>query len=128
MRGFLEEYRERHGLVPRRIDQQEALERCLFALINEGFRILDEGVAAGPEDIDVIYVLGYGWPRHRGGPMFYAHTLGLGRLVEGLERYHRAHPDVPALRPCGLLRRLAADGGPPIHKWRSVIKKLHSQL
>lgn len=125
---FLEEYRARHGLLPRRIDQQEVLERCLYVLINEGFQILEEGIAAGPEDIDAIYVLGYGWPRHRGGPMFYAHMLGLERLADRLEHYQQAHPDVAYLQPCSLLRRLVASGSPPIRKWRDGIKKLHSQL
>ncbi|XP_049904423.1 peroxisomal bifunctional enzyme isoform X1 [Epinephelus moara] len=125
---FLEEYRARHGLVARNIDQQEVLERCLYSLINEGFRILEDGIAAGPEDIDVIYVFGYGWPRHRGGPMFYAGMVGLAKVLERLEHYHQAHPDVPSLQPCGLLRRLVASGSPPVNKWREVIKKLHSQL
>lgn len=125
---FLEEYRARHGLVARRIDHQEVLERCLYSLINEGFHILEDGIAAGPEDIDAIYVFGYSWPRHRGGPMFYAGMVGLPKVLERLEHYHQAHPDVPYLQPCGLLRRLVASGSPPIHKWREVIKKLHSQL
>lgn len=128
LHSFLEEYRARHGLVARRINHQEVLERCLYALINEGFRILDDGFAAGPEDIDTIYVFGYGWPRHRGGPMFYAATVGLARVLERLEHYHQAHPDVPYLEPCSLLRRLVASGSPPVHKWREVIKKLCSQL
>uniref|UniRef100_A0A3B5K103 Peroxisomal bifunctional enzyme n=1 Tax=Takifugu rubripes TaxID=31033 RepID=A0A3B5K103_TAKRU len=128
LHNFLDEYRARHGLVPRCIDQQEVLERCLFVLINEGFQILEEGIAAGPEDIDAIYVFGYGWPRHRGGPMFYADMVGLERVVERLERYHQAHPNVPYLQPSGLLRRLVANGSPPIHKWRNVIKNRNSQL
>eukprot|EP00064_Thunnus_orientalis_P013004 superscaffoldBa00002062_g13041 len=125
---FLDEYRARHGLVARRIDHQEVLERCLYSLINEGFRILEDGIAAGPEDIDMIYVFGYGWPRYRGGPMFYAGMVGLERVLERLEHYHQAHPDVPYLQPCGLLRRLVASGSPPVHKWSEVIKKVHSQL
>lgn len=128
LHGFLDEYRARHGLVPRRIDQQEVLERCLFSLINEGFQILEEGIAAGPEDIDVIYVLGYGWPAHRGGPMFYADMVGLEKVAGRLEHYHQAHPSVPYLQPCGLLRRLVASGSPPIHTWRNGIKELRSQL
>lgn len=128
LHSFLDEYRGRHGLVPRRIDQQEVLERCLFVLINEGFHILEEGIAAGPEDIDAIYVFGYGWPRHRGGPMFYASLVGLERLAQRLEHYHQAQPNVPYLQPCGLLRRLVASGSPPIHRWRSSIEEPHSQL
>ncbi|KAM9347007.1 peroxisomal bifunctional enzyme [Symphorus nematophorus] len=128
LHSFLEGYRVRHGLVARRIDHQEVLERCLYALINEGFHILEDGIAAGPEDIDTIYVFGYGWPRHRGGPMFYAGMVGLEKVLERLEHYQQAHPDVPNLQPCNLLRRLVASGSPPIHRWREVIKKLHSQL
>lgn len=128
LRGFLEEYRARHSLAARRIDHQEVLERCLYAMINEGFRLLEDGMAAGPEDVDVIYLFGYGWPRHRGGPMFYAGTVGLARVLERLEHYHRAHPDVPYLEPANLLRKLVASGSPPIGKWRETIKRLHSQL
>ncbi|CAN9497833.1 unnamed protein product [Ophioblennius macclurei] len=125
---FLEEYRARHGLVARRIDPQEVLERCLYSMINEGFRILEEGIAAGPEDIDVIYVFGYSWPRHRGGPMFYAHMVGLPKILERLEHYHQAHPDVPTLQPSNLLKKLVANGSPPIQNWKEAIKKLNSRL
>ena len=128
LQSFLEEYRARHGLVARRIDHQEVLERCLYVLINEGFHILEDGIAAGPEDIDVIYVFGYGWPRHRGGPMFYASMVGLAKVLERLEHYHQAHPDVPSLQPSSLLRRLVARGSPPVQRWREVIEKPHSQL
>ncbi|KAM6978496.1 peroxisomal bifunctional enzyme [Tautogolabrus adspersus] len=126
--SFLEEYRARHGLVARRISNQEVLERCLYAMINEGFRILEDGIAAGPEDIDIIYVFGYGWPRHRGGPMFYANMVGLEIVLEKLEHYAQANPDVPTLQPCSLLRRLVASGSPPVNKWREVIKNVRSQL
>ncbi|XP_029968678.1 peroxisomal bifunctional enzyme-like [Salarias fasciatus] len=126
--NFLKDYRARHGLVARRIDHQEVLERCLYSMINEGFRILEDGIAAGPEDIDVIYVFGYSWPRHRGGPMFYAHMVGLPKVLERLEHYHQAHPDVPSLQPCNLLRKLVANGSPPIQKWKEVMKKINSRL
>ncbi|CAJ1079240.1 peroxisomal bifunctional enzyme [Xyrichtys novacula] len=125
---FLEDYRARHGLVARRISNQEVLERCLYAMINEGFRILEDGIAAGPEDIDIIYVFGYGWPRHRGGPMFYANMVGLPIVLERLEHFAQANPDVPTLQPCNLLRKLVASGSPPISKWREAMKNVHSQL
>ena len=125
---FLEEYRIKHGISPRQIDRQEVVERCLFALINEGFRSLDDGIAAGPEDIDMIYVFGYGWPRHRGGPMFYAGMVGLPRVLTRLEHYRQAHPEVPHLEPSPLLRRLVASGSPPINKWRDFLQRPHSQL
>ncbi|KAL2081388.1 hypothetical protein ACEWY4_023241 [Coilia grayii] len=125
---LLEEYRLKHGIRPRRVDRQEVVERCLFALINEGFRILDDGIAAGPEDIDMIYVFGYGWPRHRGGPMFYAGMVGLPKVLERLEHYWQAHPDVPHLEPSALLRRLVDSGSPPIDTWRDFLQRPHSQL
>ncbi|KAK7939528.1 hypothetical protein WMY93_002854 [Mugilogobius chulae] len=121
-------YRARQGLVSRRIDSKEVLERCLYSLINEGFRILEDGIAAGPEDIDMIYVFGYGWPRHRGGPMFYASQVGLDRVLQALEHYQQLHPDVPHLQPSRLLRKLVSSGSPPIHRWKEVIKKPHSAL
>ncbi|CAL1582378.1 unnamed protein product [Knipowitschia caucasica] len=128
LQRFLEQYRARQGLVSRRIDSEEVLERCLYALINEGFHILHEGIAAGPEDIDMIYVFGYGWPRHRGGPMFYASQVGLARVLQRLEHYHQLHPDVPHLQPSSLLRQLVSSGSPPIQRWKEAIRKPHSAL
>jgi 3-hydroxyacyl-CoA dehydrogenase len=65
----------------------EIVERCIYALVDEGARILEEGIAASPADIDVIWCNGYGFPRHRGGPMFHADTVGLGTVVEAMRRY-----------------------------------------
>ncbi|CAE7760884.1 EHHADH, partial [Symbiodinium microadriaticum] len=65
---LIEEHRNAMGIAPRVISDDEIVERCMYALVNEGFRILDEGIAAGPADIDVVYVNGYGFPRYRGGP------------------------------------------------------------
>ncbi|HEY6451367.1 MAG TPA: 3-hydroxyacyl-CoA dehydrogenase NAD-binding domain-containing protein [Steroidobacteraceae bacterium] len=80
--------RARALAVPaREHSEQEILERCLFALMNEGFRILAEGVVERASDIDVVWTSGYGFPRYRGGPMFYAESLGLGALLAGIERY-----------------------------------------
>ncbi len=67
--------------------EQEILERCLYPLINEGFRILEEGVAQRASDIDVVWCAGYGFPRYRGGPLFYAEEIGLDRVLEGIKRY-----------------------------------------
>jgi 3-hydroxyacyl-CoA dehydrogenase len=71
------------------IGNREILERCLYSLLNEGFRILEEGVAQRSSDIDVVWSAGYGFPRYRGGPMFYAQTLGLQTLLTGLARYQQ---------------------------------------
>ncbi|XP_051999028.1 peroxisomal bifunctional enzyme [Xyrauchen texanus] len=128
IQNLLEVYRSRYGIQPRNISSQEIIERCLFALANEGFRILEDGIAARPEDIDVIYLFGYGFPRHRGGPMFYASMVGLQRVLERLEHYQQTHPDVPYLEPSPLLKKLVACGSPPIQNWGDHIKKMYSHL
>ena len=75
------------GIERRTIEASEIVERLMFALINEGADILAEGVAQRASDIDVIYAFGYGFPRYRGGPMFYADTIGLSAVVDGIQRY-----------------------------------------
>ncbi|KAG9271750.1 peroxisomal bifunctional enzyme [Astyanax mexicanus] len=125
---FLQDYRLRYGIPSRRISAQEVVERCVFALANEGFRVLEDGMAAGPEDIDMVYVFGYGWPRHRGGPMFHAAQVGLPRVLQRLEFYYRENPDIPHLQPSTLLRRLVGAGSPPIQQWKQYIRSTHSQL
>jgi 3-hydroxyacyl-CoA dehydrogenase len=77
------------GVPQQTHSEQEILERCLYPLLNEGFRILEEGVAQRASDIDVVWAAGYGFPRYRGGPMFYAETIGLPALLEGMERYSK---------------------------------------
>ena len=72
---------------PREHSQQEIIERCLYPLLNEGLRILEQGVALRASDIDVVWTAGYGFPRYRGGPMFYADTIGLPALLEGMQKY-----------------------------------------
>jgi 3-hydroxyacyl-CoA dehydrogenase len=67
--------------------EQEILERCLYPLLNEGIRVLEEGIAIRASDIDVVWASGYGFPRYRGGPMFYANTLGLKALLDGMRKY-----------------------------------------
>ena len=92
----------------RTISEQEILERCLFAQINEGAKILEEKIAIRPSDIDIVWINGYGWPVYRGGPMFYADTVGLAKVVERLESYGDRLGKSFAISP--LLRQLAADG------------------
>ncbi|XP_020861413.1 peroxisomal bifunctional enzyme [Phascolarctos cinereus] len=116
---FLSEYRQNHNIEPRVITPDEILERTVYSLINEGFRILEEGMAAGPEHIDVIYNNGYGWPKHTGGPMFYASTVGLPTVVEKLQKYYQKNLDIPKLEPCNLLKKLASQGNPPLQEWQS---------
>jgi 3-hydroxyacyl-CoA dehydrogenase len=89
--------------------EQEILDRCLFPLLNEGFRILEDGIVQRSSDIDVVWTSGYGFPRYRGGPMFYAETIGLKRLLEGMERW-RAEFGPMHWEPAPLLMRLVATG------------------
>ena len=94
------------GIERRQISDQEIVERCIYALINEGCRILGEGVALRAVDIDITYVYGYGFPAWRGGPMFYADTVGLTQLLSRIEEFERTHgPDLWA--PATLLKQLA---------------------
>jgi 3-hydroxyacyl-CoA dehydrogenase len=91
----------------RTVSDQEILERCVYPMINEGAKILEEGKALRASDIDVVWVKGYGWPLYRGGPMFYADQIGLDRVAASLKDFSSLHPD---LAPAPLLERLAADG------------------
>jgi len=97
------------GIARRQISDQEILERCMYALINEGAEILEEGIALRASDIDVVYIYGYGFPRYRGGPMFYADTVGVDRVYESVKRFHEAHGEF--WKPAPLLERLARGGG-----------------
>lgn len=102
-------------IEPRKIDDGEIVERCLYPLMNEGFRILEEGIAQRSGDIDVVWAAGYGFPRHRGGPMFYAETLGLRRLLEGLRRYRERYGAMH-WEPAPLLVELV-DSGMSLSEW-----------
>ena len=94
----------------RRIEDQEILERLLLPMVNEGARILEEGIAYRPIDIDVIFANGFGWPAWRGGPMFWGDTRGLKNVRDKLAHYAAATGD-PNLKPCALIEKLAAEGG-----------------
>ena len=99
----------RLGINRRPISEEEIVERMVLPMINEGARILEEGIAARPGDIDVIWVYGYGWPVWRGGPMHYADQLGLPHIRDRLRFYADRSGD-ETLRPAPLLDRLAAEG------------------
>jgi 3-hydroxyacyl-CoA dehydrogenase len=99
----------RLGINRRPIGEEEIVERMVLPMINEGARILEEGIAARPGDIDVIWVYGYGWPVWRGGPMHYADQLGLQHIRDRLSFYADRSGD-ETLRPVALLDRLAAEG------------------
>jgi 3-hydroxyacyl-CoA dehydrogenase len=96
------------GIVQRQISAGEITDRCLYALVNEGARILEEGYALRASDIDIIYLNGYGFPAHRGGPMWYADTVGLKQVCDRVSEFHRQHGEI--WRPAPLLKRLADEG------------------
>ena len=106
---MLEEVRAKLGVKGRNISDEEILERMIYPMINEGARILEEGIASRPSDIDVIWLYGYGWPIYRGGPMYYADQVGLKHIADRLSYYAKETND-PSLEPAPLLKKLAAEG------------------
>jgi 3-hydroxyacyl-CoA dehydrogenase len=97
------------GIERRAVSDQEILERCMYALINEGAEILEEGIALRASDIDIVYIYGYGFPRFRGGPMFYADLVGLDKVYASVKKFHEQHGEF--WKPSALLERLAGEGG-----------------
>ena len=99
------------GIVPRKISDNEIVHRLVYALVNEGAQLLEEGIAARASDIDIVYLTGYGFPLWRGGPMFYADQQGLFNVVRTMNGFAaNPHDNASFWRPAPLLARLAADG------------------
>ncbi|MCZ6720472.1 MAG: 3-hydroxyacyl-CoA dehydrogenase NAD-binding domain-containing protein [Proteobacteria bacterium] len=96
------------GIARREVGAEEIVERCIYPLINEGAKILEEGIALRASDIDVVWINGYGFPRWCGGPMFHADSVGLGKVYEAVCRYHESQG--PYWEPAALLKRLAGEG------------------
>lgn len=108
------------GVTRREIAEEEMVERLLFPLINEGARILEEGIALRPSDVDLVWINGYGWPRHLGGPMFYADEIGLPYIVQRLREFASETPSDPSLKPAELLIELATIGETFAH-WQKAL-------
>jgi 3-hydroxyacyl-CoA dehydrogenase len=108
---IIEDFRKERGLTARKVSDEEVIERCIYAMVNEGARILAEGIAQRASDIDIVYLNGYGFPAHRGGPMLYADTVGLPNVVRALKRI-AAEPgaDAKFWEPAPLLVKLAEEG------------------
>ncbi|WP_323033563.1 3-hydroxyacyl-CoA dehydrogenase family protein [Paracoccus sp. (in: a-proteobacteria)] len=97
------------GIAPELLARDQLIERLFYPMVNEGVRILDEGIAYRPSDIDLVWINGYGWPNWTGGPMFWADQVGLDRIVASLtEQAERLN--APELVPAPLLVQLAAEG------------------
>jgi len=103
--ALIREAAHRVGIPQREFTDEQIVERALYGLINEGARVLEEGIALRAADIDVIYLNGYGFPPWRGGPMFYADTVGLPRVYQRICEFHREHGE--RWKPADLVRHLA---------------------
>jgi 3-hydroxyacyl-CoA dehydrogenase len=103
-------FAERQGVARREVSDQEILERCLYPMVNEGAKILDEGIAIRGSDVDVVWINGYGWPMYTGGPMFWADTIGLQEVAERIQHYASTlggdHWEISTL-----IQNLVSDGG-----------------
>ena len=108
---MIEKHRAELGITPRKISDEEIVQRLVYALVNEGAKIVDEGIAMRASDIDMVYLTGYGFPLHRGGPMNYADQQGLFNVIQSMKRF-AANPrdDQKFWQPAPLLAKLAAEG------------------
>jgi 3-hydroxyacyl-CoA dehydrogenase len=106
---LLQDYRAQIGVKPRSISDEEIVARCLYALANEGAYILEEGIALRASDIDMVYLTGYGFPPYRGGPMFYADTVGLDKVLKSIEGFRKGYQGAQ-WKPAPLLAKLAKEG------------------
>jgi 3-hydroxyacyl-CoA dehydrogenase len=108
---MIADHRKQLGITPRKISDDEIVHRLVYALVNEGAQLLDEGIANKASDIDMVYLTGYGFPLHRGGPMNYADTVGLFNVVQAMKKF-ASNPldDAKFWQPAPLLARLAAEG------------------
>lgn len=107
--GIIRDFARSKGIKQRKVDEAEILDRLVYPMINEGAKILEEGKAQRASDIDIVWINGYGWPVYRGGPMFYADTIGLKTVLAKLKEYQAKFGD--DFKPAALLEKLAAEGG-----------------
>ena len=108
---MIEAHRQSLGITPRKISDEEIVQRLVYSLVNEAAHILEEGIASKASDIDMVYLMGYGFPIYRGGPMLYADQVGLFNVVQAMQRFAK-NPldDANFWKPAPLLARLAAEG------------------
>jgi len=107
--SLIDAYRAEIGVKPRKISDEEIVQRCMYALANEGARILEEGIALRASDIDMVYLTGYGFPPYRGGPMFYADSVGLAKVLDAMRGFQKGYQGAQ-WKPAPLLVRLAEAG------------------
>ena len=108
---MIEQHRKDLGITPRKISDEEIVQRLVYSLVNEAAHLLEEGIASRPSDIDMVYLTGYGFPIHRGGPMHYADFTGLFNVAEAMKRFARnPHDDASFWQPAPLIQRLITEG------------------
>jgi 3-hydroxyacyl-CoA dehydrogenase len=108
---MIEAHRQSLGITPRKISDDEIVHRLVYSLVNEAAKILEEGIASKASDIDMVYLTGYGFPLHRGGPMCYADSQGLFNVVQTMRKFaQNPHDDASFWQPAPLLAKLAAEG------------------
>ena len=105
---MIEDFATKQGFKKRAISDDEIVKRCIYPLINEGAKILEEGIAVRPSDLDIIWINGYGWPVYLGGPMFYADLIGLDKVLATLKEFEAELGDV--WKPAGLIEKLVSEG------------------
>jgi 3-hydroxyacyl-CoA dehydrogenase len=105
----IQDFRAKQGINPRRISDEEILERCLYPMVNEGAKILEEKKAIRASDIDVVWLNGYGFPAYRGGPMYWGEQIGLDKVLAGMKAFQAKMGE--QFKPSALLEKLAAEGG-----------------
>jgi len=116
-------FSEKKGIKRRTITNEEIVERCFYPMVNEGFKILEEGIAIRPSDIDVVLVFGYGFPAYKGGIMFWGDLIGLSKIRDALNRYSQQYPNVPYFKPSSLLNKLADSKTSLAKHWKQQEKK-----
>jgi len=104
----IQDFRAKQGINPRQIADDEILQRCLYPMVNEGAKILEEKKAIRASDIDTVWLNGYGWPVYRGGPMYWGEQIGLGKVLAGMKDFQAKMGD--QFKPSALLETLVADG------------------
>ena len=108
---IIADYRHSIGIVARKISDEEIVHRLVYALVNESARLLEEGIANKASDVDIVYLTGYGFPIHRGGPLCYADSQGLFNVAETMKRFaQNPNDDAAFWQPAPLLAKLVADG------------------
>ena len=106
--ALIAKFRSEQGIESREITDQEILERCMYVMINEGAKILEEGIAARSLDIDITWIYGYGFPAYRGGPMFWADQIGLDKILATVKKFHQELGG-DQWKPSALLEKLVAE-------------------